>query len=413
MSSARQHAEWLGLIEVSGPFLSMPVLERIFPQGLPKEHDESEVLKELRRAYAEWQDECEKAHPDPAIHQAWVRFVLRRVLDLAPESSGPLLLEAQAFPPGLTATVPEHGATLRPELVLVNPTDRADAGKPRLLIGIVPPDQDLEKAPPGDSWKAGHATRMMQLLQATGVRLGLLTNGESWMLVDAPQGETTGYIGWYAQIWLDEGVTLRAFRALLGLGRFFQVPENETLEALLAESAGAQQEVTDQLGLQVRSAVEMLVQALDRIDKDRGRTLLAGIDEPTLYASAIAVMMRLVLLLSAEERGLLPLATDALYAAAYAASTLRAQLRAAADRDSEEVLERRYDAWSRLLATFRAIHGGVEYDEMRLIARGGDLFDPDRYPFLEGRAVGSGWRETDAQPLPIGNRTVLHLLEAL
>ena len=88
MSSARQHAEWLGLIEVSGPFLSMPVLERIFPQGLPKEHDESEVLKELRRAYAEWQDECEKAHPDPAIHQAWVRFVLRRVLDLAPESSG-------------------------------------------------------------------------------------------------------------------------------------------------------------------------------------------------------------------------------------------------------------------------------------------------------------------------------------
>jgi hypothetical protein len=35
MSSARQHNEWLQLIEISGAFLSMPVLERVFPQGLP------------------------------------------------------------------------------------------------------------------------------------------------------------------------------------------------------------------------------------------------------------------------------------------------------------------------------------------------------------------------------------------
>ena len=34
MSIARHHAEWLSLIEISGPFLSMPVLLDIFPQGL-------------------------------------------------------------------------------------------------------------------------------------------------------------------------------------------------------------------------------------------------------------------------------------------------------------------------------------------------------------------------------------------
>jgi hypothetical protein len=33
------------------------------------------------------------------------------------------------------------------------------------------------------------------------VRLGLLTNGEQWMLVDAPKGETTGFISWYARLW--------------------------------------------------------------------------------------------------------------------------------------------------------------------------------------------------------------------
>ncbi len=33
MPSSRHHAEWLSLIEVSGPFLSVPVLERRVPPG--------------------------------------------------------------------------------------------------------------------------------------------------------------------------------------------------------------------------------------------------------------------------------------------------------------------------------------------------------------------------------------------
>lgn len=33
MSIARHHAEWLSLIEVSGPFLSLPVLLRVFPRA--------------------------------------------------------------------------------------------------------------------------------------------------------------------------------------------------------------------------------------------------------------------------------------------------------------------------------------------------------------------------------------------
>lgn len=67
-------------------------------------------------------------------------------------------------------------------------------------------------------------------------------------------------------------------------------------------------------------------------------------------------MMRLVVLLSAEERGLFLLG-DPLYDQHYAASTLMAQQREMADQAGEEVLERRDHAWSRLLATFRACSG--------------------------------------------------------
>lgn len=51
------------------------------------------------------------------------------------------------------------------------------------------------------------------------------------------------------------------------------------IEALLDSSASDQQEVTDQLGYQVRTAVEVLIQALDKADLDHGRQLLAGVDE--------------------------------------------------------------------------------------------------------------------------------------
>ena len=98
-----------------------------------------------------------------------------------------------------------------------------------------------------------------------------MTNGEHWMLVYAPRGETTGFASWYADLWMQEPITLRAFFSLLLLRRFFGVAQDDTLSALYAASAKDQQEVTEQLGYQVRQAVEILVQALDSIDAESGR----------------------------------------------------------------------------------------------------------------------------------------------
>src|ERR1700722_16255857 len=154
---------------------------------------------------------------------------------------------------------------------------------------------------------------MMQLLHDTGIRLGIVTNGDHWMLVNAPKNETTGYASWYANLWLEEPVTLRAFRTLLSADRFFSVPDTEPLDlkdGLLDQSQKDQQEVTDQLGYQVRKAVEVLIQALDKADQDHGRKLLADVDEKILYESALTVMMRLVFLFCAEERELLLLGDD-------------------------------------------------------------------------------------------------------
>ena len=91
---ARQHADWLSLIEVSGPFLSMPVLLETFPHGLDKKENDSEVRRRLRLAYDEWADNQAGNRPDPAIHRQWLRFVLEEVLELLPDT----ILEGQQIP---------------------------------------------------------------------------------------------------------------------------------------------------------------------------------------------------------------------------------------------------------------------------------------------------------------------------
>ncbi len=403
MSANHSHHDWLALIEISGPFLAVPVLTEVYPQGL----DELDGIKRkrLRQAYEEWREALETDDPHlDELHAAWIDEVLARGLELDEDGKGDVLKRADWCAANLSVSLPEHGVTLSPDLAVI---DEQRANKPLMLIHTYGQDVDLDATLKLYGWAATPADRMVQSCRATGCRLGLVTNGERWMLVDAPVGAVTTFASWYARIWSQEPITLQAFVHLLGIRRFF-VDEAEQLPALFDRSLKYQDEVTDALGEQVRRAVEVLIQALDKADQDRDRELLRDVKEPELYEAALTVMMRLVFLLSAEERGLLLLG-DERYEANYALSTLRMQLR----KESEEILERRWDAWSRLLAIFRAVFGGIEHENLRLPALGGSLFDPDRFPFLEGRAKGSNWRTDAATPLPIDNRTVLLLLEAI
>lgn len=390
--------EWLNLLEVSGPFLAVPVLREVFPQGL--EELDSSRAKRLRSAYEEWRDAVDGDDADrDKLHAAWIDEVLRTALEADNQ-----LLKAGKDVPASVVELPEQAATIAPELVFVDPTHGGVVLAP---IHVFPPDTDLSASMKFSGLSCSPGDRMALHLRALNVPFGLVTNGERWMLVHAPTGQVATFASWYARIWGQEPATLRAFVSLLGVRRFF-APAQDRLPALFERSLKHQDEVTDALGDQVRRAIEVLVQALDRADQDRNRELLRDVKPQELYEAGLTVMMRLVFLLAAEERGLLLLG-EPRYDSFYAVSTLRMQLRA----ESDEILERRRAAWSRLLAVFRAVFGGIDHPTLRLPAMGGSLFDPDRFPFLEGRLKGTSWRQHRAEPLPIDDRTVLLLLEAI
>lgn len=397
MSDLGHHGEWLSLLDVSGPFLAEPVLKEALPQGL--QGLDPIVKKEVRQAYDEWREALDFDEVEfSKLHGAWIAFVLDRVLGFGAE----FLAIGDKLGDGHRYLVPENGITLVPDAAVTD-----GKGKSLLLVKQYDAQTSLSEDASPDGWAASPIERMIELCRATGIRLALVTNGEQWTLIDAPVGAVTSTASWYARLWSQEPLTLQAFAELLGIRRFFSGAEAE-LTSLLDKSLTLQDEVTDALGEQVRRAVEVLVQSLDRADQDRNRELLKDVSPEELYEAGLTIMMRIVFLLSAEERGLLLLG-DRQYEGNYAVSTLRGQLRLEAD----EIQERRWDAWSRLLSLFRAVFAGVDHGSMRMPALGGSLFDPDRFPFLEGRSKGSNWKTDAAVPLPIDNRTVLLLLDAV
>ncbi len=418
----RRHA-WLELLQTSGPFLTLPVVHRVFPDGIP-------VVPANDRAQLRLAVEQVLENKGTGRRQL-LTTVLYNVLDWQHR-----LIEADAIPESLAEPIQEHGVVVRADFgFLVEDQEESDGGAedsdsadddeaededateapaaqgPWRLLGMLSAwgHHPLARITQG-GWSASPVERLAVLLRARDVPIGLVTDGRWWALVWAPRGGTTGCAVWDASLWSTEPDMLRAFVALLQRSRFLAVTHADTLPELLLESLERQEEVTETLGRQVRDAVEMLVGTVDRLDADSGRALLDGVDDDEFYAGVVTVMMRVVFLLFAEERRLLP-SDDGLYVSAYSVSRLVDQLESQASLLGEQALEHRTGAWHRLLAVTRAVHQGVAHEDLRMPAYGGSMFDPDRFPWLEGRR-GDGADPSSRVP-GVDDRTVLRMLRAV
>ena len=322
----------------------------------------------------------------------------------------------------LTRTAPEHETLLAPDMALLwrdEPERDVPAQALVLLHPTLDPDERNQFA---GEWEASPHQRLERLLRETGVGVGLLVARNCLRLVYAPRGVTAGWLTWpLAALGRVEGRPMLAgLKLCLGRSAFFTGAAETRLRALLKASREAQNEVSAALSGQVLGALHELMRGLHRAAPERIEAL-AEREPHHLYEGLLTCLMRLVFLLYAEDRDLLPSSSDpqlrALWESGYSVKALYARL-LADEALNPDTMDARRGGWGQLLAVFRLVHDGHPDWVAR---RGGKLFDPDVFPFLEGREEGARRVRhgdgtsplRDGFVLPVSDGTVLRILHGL
>jgi hypothetical protein len=395
------HRSWLELVDIDGSFLSVPALLAAWPNGMhAPSPNELAVLKDARPPFEKAWDRWDTAPDDAGVleeyreaRDAWVSTVLRDVLGWN-GSYTTATVDPQVRSPDYAVIVHPSGALAHNERV-------------GALVLVTDPVDSL-RSPLGDGWAASPIDRMEELLRAAGVPVGVLTDGRWWGIVSAREKAlvTSGITD--ALTWTEAPAARNAFIELLRRPRLIGRDADGLLTTIFASSVAAAEEITEALGTQVRRAVELLVQAMSDAmleARRRGEPDPLPADRELVYEAAVTVMMRVVFLLFAEERGLLP--QGQVFTMGYGVSDELDRLDDRERDESAEVLDASFLTWHRLLATSQALYRGASFEDIRIPSYGGSLFDPDRFSFL------TTCNEHGTLVVRISDRVMLEVLRAV
>ena len=415
--NTRAHLEWLGFIQPNGLVVSAPALVKA---GAILNRQDAEGQGRLagcvdQRAIFPGRD------PEPCVRD--FREFARVVLGWGFSLKGYAGTEEGPVPTDLTVVLPDYGETLRPDFAVRERDPQNGASAWQLLVQVLDDGQDFDKATTGTGGlEASPQGRAERLLRGTGAPAGVLFNGVSLRLISAPRGESSGWMDFrFADLINTAGRPLcSALRLLLSEQRLLALPREQRLAALLESSRKYQNEVSERLSEQVLHALYELLRGFQAAhDASRGELLRELLSEDgdrnDIYRGLLSVVLRLVFLLYAEERGMLP--EDESFARYYSLTGLYQRLREDAALNPD-TMDQRFGAWAQLLVLFRLIHDGARAHRtggaVSLPERRGALFDPDRFRFLEGRS-GGGVRQTIERVMPphIADGVVYRVLEKL
>jgi len=411
------HLDWLGFVQPKGLVVSAPALVRA---GAILDNRDSEGQRLIRACLDGVAGMAlDEVRERPAPYGSTVsyfdfRAFAESVLDWSFSPRGYAGTPESPIPSSLEVTLPEYGVTLRPDYAVREP-DPAE-GRPawQLLVKELERGQDFDHAVHEGGLEASPHSLMERLLRGTRVEAGLLVNGKTLRLLSAPHGESSGWLDFKVADMEQTGgrPISSALRLLLGQTRLLALPKDKRLAALLEDSRKFQNEVSDRLAEQVLHALYELLRGFQAAnDASHGELLRRPlIDQPDeVYRAMLTVILRVVFLLYAEERDMLP--ADDTFMRYYSLAGLHRRLREDAGL-FPDTMDQRFGAWAQLVVLFRMIHDGADTGAVRLPPRHGALFDPDRFPFLEGRMEARQEDETIAPPL-VPDGTIFRALEGL
>lgn len=309
-------------------------------------------------------------------------------------------------------------------------------------VHTVPPSAGLDARTTGATnsrspkGKSPHDMLQLFLNVSRGYRWAVLTNGLHLRLLrDYHHTYTKGYVEFDLES-IFETRNFADFRALYRLAHAsrFVGPaptpklsetsellevsgqerwESAPLEMFYRDSQAAGIQVGADLQKQVREAIEMLGNGFLL----SGGPLLRQLQADTalcqrFYAELLHIIYRILFLLYAEQRGMVPKTgapLENLYRQGYSLTALRTKA------ESDPISPEAYDLWEGLKVTFKMFQKGA--DDLGVYRYNGMLFAEDQTPLLDGRGAGEqrsgGDNSSLPQPLRCRNLELLRAIRAL
>src|SRR5579884_3752576 len=407
MATSTKHAWWSDLRH-SGLVVAPALLEEAFPDGpVEPTYNKYQRLRERYTSFDTWYQRS-RAYEPGSNHRPLYDW-LDGVLDIFLGHEGHRWQKGNNIAPQW-----KHDTLMRerlsPQRILFRDSSQRD---PQLFVWV---EQTRQL---GHGARAAYG-KLLELLRAQNVKLGLMTNGRQFRLCYAGL-DYDSWVEWDADAWFAEEELRRqlyGFYTLLGpAGMNLPAPTAKSFPLLEAAEASR-----SRLGEQVRESIELLLNELNQAVQAKPELLERVRLSPrsgalsqkrlmeALYQAAVRIIMRLVIILFSEARDLLPRSL-ATYHVSYGLEGLYEQLRSAVRDEGRLALDERENAWPRLLSLFSLIHDGSTLTALPVQSYGGLLFRPgdSNDPDATLRAISL----FESMEVPISDATVLRLLDLL
>lgn len=360
-------------------------LDHILPghmQGMPGVRNEAaQVMEQLQRLYDGF---TPNASNEAQTEEDWIRPVLRAL--------------GHSFEVQVPLKVPD--GVQRPDYIFYRDGGALAANKSRIVeaetlqagayaIGDAKSwDRPLDKAL-GSSHKGEDAFsnknpsyQIFFYMLHSGLPWGILTNGRKWRLY---QAQSAHRLDVFYEVDLP-ALLETDVDAFCYFYVFFRREAFESgplgLDSILQASAEFAQEISDNLREQVYSALRYVAQGFFEY-RANGLTPSPATNK-AIYDNSLILLYRLLFILYAEARDLLPLQDNASYRRLYSLEAIKKEV--VSTLHAGLILPDTGLFWTRLKELFKIINLGSP--PLTVTTFNGGLFDPERHPFLERYTVG-------------------------
>ncbi len=251
--------------------------------------------------------------------------------------------------------------------------------------------------------------QMSRYLWLTDVKWGVLTDGKFWRLYER---ESSKKLDIYYEIDLE---TLIYNGTVDDFKYFYLFFRADAFPAFLDKVYKGSVDYAKAVGDELK---ENVYQALKIVSEGFSKNIVGAVHEPPLqeiHDNALILLYRLLFILYAESRQLLPINENKSYTESYSLDSLKKEITGKLG-SNETIPVSTFQYWNKLKELFKVINIGNK--ELGVPPYNGGLFGEEKHPFLEGHRLGDFYiartidllsRSNDGAYIDYGSLEIRHL----